>query len=314
MMAGQLRRHPRRRGIALISAAALAAGILAGCGGGGTATAGTNASAGGGSGGGGSAANPVVARLVPASLRSSGVLTAATSADYAPDEFIASDGHTIVGFDADLAAAIARQMGVKLQMVNASFDSLIPGLAAHKYDIAIASQNDTRQREQVVDFVDYFKAGESFFTKARGGLSISSIADICGHSVAVEKATTEVTDAQAQSTRCTQAGKAPVTVLQYPDQNGANLALVSGRAQLGFADSPVAAYQVKRSNGQFRLVGQSYASGLHGIAIPKGSGLAQPVLAALKALIADGQYQSILAKWGVTNLAISKPAINGAAG
>jgi polar amino acid transport system substrate-binding protein len=299
--------------VALISAAALGAAVLAGCGGGSSATAGTNASA-TSAGGAGSApaANPAVGKLVPAALKSKGVLVAATSADYAPDEFIASNGHTIVGFDADLAAAIARQMGVKLQIVNASFDSLIPGLAAHKYDIAIASQNDTKQREKVVDFVDYFNAGESFFTKAQGGLSINSIADLCGHSVAVEKATTEVTDAQTQSTKCTKAGKAPVTVLQFPDQNGANLALVSGRAQLGFADSPVAAYQVKRSGGQFKLVGQPYASGLHGIAMPKGSGLAKPVLAALKALIADGQYHSILAKWGVTNLAIGDPAINGA--
>jgi polar amino acid transport system substrate-binding protein len=46
--------------------------------------------------------------------------------------------------------------------------------------------------------------------------------------------------------------------------------------------------------------------------VPKGSGLAKPVLAALEGLIADGDYQRILAKWGVSEIAISKPAINGA--
>ena len=75
--------------------------------------------------------------------------------------------------------------------------------------------------------------------------------------MAVEKGTTEQADAQKQSTKCKAAGKPAVTVLPFPDQNGANLALSSGRAELGFADSPVAAYQVKQSNGQFKLVGPS---------------------------------------------------------
>jgi polar amino acid transport system substrate-binding protein len=256
--------------------------------------------------------DPSVVKLVPAAVRQRGILTAATDPTYAPDEFIGPDGHTIVGFDADLGAALGRAMGVRVQMVNATFDSIIPGLAAGKYNLAISSHNDTKTREQVVDFVDYFQAGESFYTKATGGVSISSIADICGHTVAVEKGTTEVTDAQTQSAACVKAGKPAVTVLSFPDQNGANLALSSSRAQLGFADTPVAAYQVKQSGGQFKLVGQPYANAIHGIAIPKGSGLAPAVLAALKAIIANGQYKAILAKWGVSGLAISDPRINGA--
>jgi polar amino acid transport system substrate-binding protein len=255
--------------------------------------------------------DPAVAKLVPAALRQKGVLTAATDPTYPPDEFIGPDGK-IVGFDADIAAALGKEMGIKVQLVNATFDTIIPGLQAGKYDLAISSHNDTKEREKVVDFVDYFQAGESFFTKASGGTSISSIADICGKTVAVEKGTTEVTDAQTQSGVCTRAGKPAVTVLQFNDQNGANLALSSGRAQLGFADTPVAAYQVKQSGGQFKLVGQPYANAVHGIAIPRGSGLAPAVLAALKALIAGGQYQAILAKWGVSNLAIAHPQINGA--
>jgi len=103
-----------------------------------------------------------------------------------------------------------------------------------------------------------------------------------------------------------------VTVSVFPDQNGANLALSSGRSDVGMADSPVADYQVKKSNGQFKLTGKSYGTAPYGIAIPKDSGLDKPVLAALKALMANGQYKAILAKWGISSGAITNPQINGA--
>ena len=78
------------------------------------------------------------------------------------------------------------------------------------------------------------------------------------------------------------------------------------------ADSPVAAYQVKQSNGQFKLVGKSYGTAPYGIAIPKNNGMAKPVLAALKALMANGTYKAILTKWGIADGRDHEPAINGA--
>jgi polar amino acid transport system substrate-binding protein len=175
-----------------------------------------------------------------------------------------------------------------------------------------SSFTDTKEREKTVDFVDYANVGESFYTKASGGTDISSIADICGKTVAVEKGTTEETDAQTQSGKCKKAGKPGVTVNTFPDQNGANLAVASGRAQLGFADSPVAAYAVKQSNGQFKLVGTAYATAPYGLAMPKGNGLAPAVLAALKKLMADGTYKSIFDKWGLSESTTNSPKINGA--
>jgi polar amino acid transport system substrate-binding protein len=251
---------------------------------------------------------------VPASIKSKGTVTVASDATYAPNEFIASDGHTVVGMDADLMKALGEAMGLKVKVVNETFDSIIPGLAAAKYDVGASSFTDTKEREKTVDFVDYFVAGESFYTKASGGADISGIGDICGKTVAVEKGTTEESDAQAQGTKCKKAGKAGVNVLSFPDQNGANLALSSGRAQLGFADSPVAAYQVKKSSGQFKLVGPSIENAPYGLAVPKNSGLAQPTLQALKQLIANGKYKAILTKWGVQAGAIpvAQVKINGA--
>ena len=260
-----------------------------------------------------SGADPAVVKLVPAAIKSKGTLVVASDATYAPDEFIASDGHTVIGMDADLSKALATVMGLKAKLQNATFATIIPGLAAGKYDMGASSFSDNKEREKTVDFVDYFIAGESFITKASGGTSISSISDICGKTVAVEKGTTEEADAGTQSKKCTSSGKPGVKILSFSDQNQANLALSSGRAQLGFLDSPIAAYQVKQTGGQFKVVGAAYATGPYGLALPKGS-LAPAVLAAMKVVMQNGTYDSILKHWGLTQGAIpaAQVKINGA--
>jgi polar amino acid transport system substrate-binding protein len=261
----------------------------------------------------GASANAAVVALVPSALKSKGTLTVAADASYAPDEFIGPDGHTVVGMDADLAKALAAEMGLKANVVNATFATIIPGLAAGRYDMGASSFSDTLAREKTVDFVDYAHVGESFYTKGTGGVSIGSIADICGKTVSVESGTTEEADAKTQSAKCTKAGKPAVNVLVFNTQTEANLAVSSGRAQLGFADTPVADYQVKQSGGQFKIVGAPYATGPYGLAIPK-NGLDKAVLAALQELVKNGTYSSILAKWGLSGIAIpaSQVKINGA--
>ena len=252
-----------------------------------------------------------IAAEVPAKFKSK-TLTFATDATYAPNEFIGSNGKSIEGMDPDLGKALGAVMGVKVKFVNTTFDGIIPGLAAGKFDVGMASFTDTKERQKVVDFVTYFEAGTSFYVKASGGPTINSLADLCGHSVGVERGTTQADDSTAQNGKCKSAGKSGVKVSVYPDQNAANLSISSGRAQVGMADSPVAAYIVKQSKGQFKLTGKSYNTAPYGIAIPKGSGLTKPFLGALKALMSDGTYKAILTKWGVEDGAITNPKINGA--
>jgi polar amino acid transport system substrate-binding protein len=257
----------------------------------------------------GSGADAAIAAKVPSAVKSKGTLTVAADATYAPNEFIGSDGKTVEGMDADLAKALAGVMGLKANVTNATFDGIIPGLASGKYDLGMSSFTDTKEREKTVDFVTYFSAGTSFYTKAQGGATVNGLADLCGKTVAVEKGTTQQSDAEGQSKKC---NGSKVTVLTFPDQNGANLALSSGRAQIGMADSPVADYQVKKSNGQFKLVGQPYGTAPYGIAIPKNNGMAPVLKSAMEALIKNGTYTKILTKWGIQSGAITTPQINGA--
>jgi polar amino acid transport system substrate-binding protein len=260
------------------------------------------------------ATDSIIAGQLPQSSRDKGTLTVATDPSYAPNEFFDTDGKAIIGMDIDLARALGGVLGLKVQPTQVVFDSILPGLASGRYDVGMSSFTDTKEREKQVDFVTYYSAGTSFMTRGQGGAQIATLADLCGRTVAVETGTTQQTDADDQSGRCTAAGKPKVTVQNYDDQNGANLALTSGRAEVSMADSPVADYQAKLSGGKIRIVGKPYGTAPYGIAVPKNSGLAAALRAAMAKLIDDGAYAKILDRWGVRDGAISDPRINGAAG
>jgi polar amino acid transport system substrate-binding protein len=196
-------------------------------------------------------------------------------------------------------------------VVNIVFGSIIPGMLAHKFDVGASSFTDTKEREKQVDFVTYLDVGEAFLTKSGSGANPQKLADICGLTVSVESATVEQSDAAAQNKKCKAAGKPAVKLLVFPDQNGANLALASGRAQVDFADSPIIAYQVRKLGVQVRS-SPTFGIAPYGLALPKGNGMAQAVLAALKKLMADGTYQAILTKWQIQSAGITHPVINGA--
>jgi polar amino acid transport system substrate-binding protein len=274
----------------------------------------TLAAACGGSSSGGNAkvtsggTNAAAAAKVPAAIKTAGVVKVATDASYAPNEFFAADNKTIQGMDVDLGEAIGTELGVKFQFANVSFDSIIPALG-NRYDLGIASFTDNKDREKVVDMVDYFSAGTSFMVPASSKLAPKSVADLCGKTAAVEKGTTQLDDVTAQKRKC------KLTILAFPDQNQANLALQSGRADVVLADSPVNAYAAKNSGGKFIIAGGIYGTAPYGIAVPKDAahaGLADAISLALQDLSATGKYQAILKKWGVQAGGVTSFGLNGA--
>jgi len=253
-----------------------------------------------------------VAALVPTSVASTGKVTFAMDATYPPDEFIAPGSSDIVGMDADLGTAIAQLMGLTPVLQNVTFDAIIPGLQAGKYDVGLSSFTDTKARQAAVDFADYFQAGEGFYTKSGSTKKFTSLESLCGQTVAVETGTVEQTDSQTANKDCQKAGHSGVHILAFSNQNDVNLAVSSGRAEVGFADSQVAGYVVAQSNGEFKISGQAFNVAPYGIAAPKGNGMVNALAAAVTKLMNNGTYSKILKKWGVESGAVVTVAINGA--
>lgn len=146
--------------------------------------------------------------------------------------------------------------------------------------------------------------------KSSSTTKINGLSSLCGLKVAVESGTTEQSDAQSQNTKCIKAKKAAVAVQSYADQNSANLAVSSGRADVGFVDSQVGGYIVQQSKGEFKTAGSAIEVSPYGIAFAKSTTLDKATDAALKILISDGIYSKILAKWGLQAGSLTKPVIS----
>lgn len=249
------------------------------------------------------------ASLVPPEIKSAGVIRAATDATYPPNEFVGTDGKTLIGFDIELANAVASKLGVKIQFANAKFDSIITGITAGRYDLAFSSFTDNKERQQKVDFVDYFTAGTSILVKKGNPENITKLEDLCGKKIALESGTVQVKI--AQGAKC--AGGKKIDITQLPDDATARLQVTTGRVVADMNDFPVAEYTARTSGGgkDFEVVGTQYETAPYGVAISKKlPGLRDAVQAAMKALVADGTYDQILKKWDIQQGALKDITIN----
>ncbi|MBO9521331.1 MAG: ABC transporter substrate-binding protein [Nocardioidaceae bacterium] len=242
------------------------------------------------------------AGLVPAEFKSRGTVRVAMDASYPPFEMFAPDNKTIVGFDAEFATAVAAKLGLKAELVNVGFDTILTGLAAGRYDLAESSFSVTPEREKVVDFVEYLQGGAGIAVRPGNpdDLKMDPMV-LCGHTIAAQKGTTQaIEQLPAIAKQCTDAGKKAVRAELFPSQNDAVLALASSRVDGMMADSTAISYQGHLSGGKFELApGDIYEARPTGIALRKGTGLQAAVSAAVKALYADGTVKALAQKWDI---------------
>ncbi|MEU6659537.1 ABC transporter substrate-binding protein [Streptomyces sp. NPDC046821] len=264
-----------------------------------------------------------LADKLPKDVRDKGVIMVGSDIAYAPVEFKDKNGNT-VGIDPDLADAMGKQLGVKFQFENGTFDTLITGLRSKRYDIAMSAMTDTKDREngvdpdtgkkvgEGVDFVDYFNAGVSNYTLKGKTQGIKTWADLCGKTLSVQRGTVSDDLAKAQAKKCP-AGK-KLSIEAFDNDQQAQTRVRSGGADAGSSDFPVAAYAVKTSGGgkDFEIVGDQVEAAPYGIAVAKGNTQLRDALqAALNAVIKSGEYDKIVAKWGVEAGAVKEAGING---
>ncbi|MBU3068068.1 ABC transporter substrate-binding protein [Nocardia sp. NEAU-G5] len=252
---------------------------------------------------------------LPASISQAGTLHLASYIQSAPNNFYAADGKTPIGYEVDLAKAIAAKLGVGVQYQDMTFDSLITSLQSGRVDLTMAAMNDTKARQQQIDFVDYFTSGIAIMIRKGNPDAITGPDTLCGKNVAVVQGTSQQKFAADQSTKCTQAGKAAINVTETESDNQNQTQLRTGRVQAIVNDLPTAIY-VSRTAGDgkfFEVVpGEPINGGPYGIGINKqNKPLAEAVQKALNELITDGSYGKILQAWGVEKGAVKEAVING---
>lgn len=251
-----------------------------------------------------------IAKLVPAEIAQKGTLVVGAELTYAPAEFLGEDGKTPEGYDVELADAIGGVLGLKAHVQSSAFDAIIPAIGS-KYDVGISSFTINPERIEQVNMVSYFQAG-SAFAVAKGNPKGASADDVCGLVVAVQSGTAQ--DESLSNTltpACQKAGKAAPTPLQFDQQSEATTALLGGKADVMYADSPIVAYAIEQTGGKLEQLGGIFDTSKQGIAVAKDdTALTEAVQKAVQKLIDDGTYNKILTKWHVETGAVTTAELN----
>ncbi len=265
------------------------------------------------------AKDDAIAATLPDKYKQSGTIVVATDPSYAPNEFLQEGSNDPVGMDIDLANALGQVLGLKTTIEPATFDGIIAGINAGRYDMSLSSFTDSKEREQSVNFVTYYEAGTSTMVLAGNPQNITTITDLCGRPVGAENGTTQLdllNDPEVDGSvvkACTDAGKPAPIAQGFPKQTDVNSALAAGRIDAYMADTPVVAYAVKQTGDKFEKVGEDQGTAPYGIALPKDpAALTTSVQQAMQKLMDSGAYQQILDNWGVSAGAITTAAVNGA--
>ncbi len=242
-------------------------------------------------------------------------ISVASDIPYAPMELF-DENDNVTGFDYDLSVAIGQKLGVELSFEDQDWDGIIPSLQSGAHDIIMSGMNDTLERQQVLDFVDYFSAGFAVVVAEGNPEGIANFADLCGKTVAIQTATAQIDLINAVNADvCSDA----IAVLEFPDDNAAQNAIRAGKAVAGVNDGQVAAYtaQTAGEGKYFDLVAptdspEGYTSALTGVGVLKANtGLTAAIQAAIQSLIDDGTYAELLAKWNLSPFAVAEATING---
>ncbi|GAA1483529.1 ABC transporter substrate-binding protein [Brachybacterium fresconis] len=240
-----------------------------------------------------------LAALVPAEIRERGELVNGAALNYAPGEFVGSDGGA-VGYDIDILAAIGRVLGLGTRTESAVFAQIIPAIGS-KYDVGISSFTINPERLEQVSMVSYFAAGMSYAVKTGNPYGITP-PDLCGTRVAHQVGTYMDEVVVERDEACRADGGQGIIDQPYVGNADAATAVAGGKADVLIGDSPVIAYAVARSRETLEQVGDIEDAALNGIVVARDQPeLAEAIRAAVQHLIDSGALREILAAWGNEN-------------
>lgn len=250
---------------------------------------------------------------VPAALSSAGVIHIGIAPSFYPNAYYEPGTKELRGIDPDLARAVAAKLGIKADLVVASFPALITGVASQKFDVAMSDITDTAERQKQATFVDYLVARRIAYTLAANPRGVSGAPlSMCGLSSPSQAGTEAARVLDKISEQCVAAGKKPLNLIAIQGHEGVQLTVNSERADFGVTAMSEAALFEKEAKGKYVWwqvdgIPPNYS----GIVTRKDdTELQEALLAALNQLRADGTYEAILKKYSLPDAMIEKFGIN----
>lgn len=191
---------------------------------------------------------------LPTVVQQSKVINVGTSVAYPPYDYNTATNSTVIGFEPDLRAAIAKQLGISFVTHVVTFQELIPGIQAGRFQIAMDGISDTSAREKIVDFVDYGATGNVILVLTVNKNEVTNVDSLCGKTVGTAEGTEGGIRPVDIDKICKAEGKPAVQNIIYPDSPDIQLALKAGRVFSQLEDTATGGYDALVSHGQITAI------------------------------------------------------------
>jgi ABC-type amino acid transport substrate-binding protein len=220
-------------------------------------------------------------------LMEEGTIVVGSDIAFEPFEFIGEGGEP-EGFDIDLMDEIGQRLGLEIDYINTSFDTIFDQLAGGQFDAIISAITITEERQQRIDFTDpYFAANQAIAVTV--GSEITDENDLAGQDVGVQSGTTGEEYANENFTDS--------NVVSFPNSEAAFAALEAGQIDAVFIDLPVVGERAATSDN-VELAAEVDTDEQYGIGVQQGNdALVSALNDALAEIIDDGTYEEIYSRW-----------------
>ena len=302
--------------LTLLAAAAALALALTGCSGGSGGSGDSDASA--GSSGGrnlptgeeiSTTADPELTKLLPEDITKKGKIDVAVEIPYPPMSMF-GEGNREIGFDPELARLLGQKLDIDVSLNKGLFDTAVASLQAGKSDMIMMGMNDTPERQKTLSFLDYTHGGFAIVVQKGNPAKITTQDDLCGKTVAVQKATV-----QGDLLRAMDCG---VNVMELPADVDAVTALRAGKSQAYVSDAIPAQYIAATTDDgkAFDIVQDAenprgFNPVFSGIGILKDrTEFIEAMQAAMQALIDEGTYQKLTERYDIQDYGVESAEVN----
>ncbi|MGD9808789.1 MAG: transporter substrate-binding domain-containing protein [Deferribacterales bacterium] len=225
-----------------------------------------------------------------------GELRVGMEAGYMPFEMKNKKGE-IVGFDVDMANELAKEMGVKLVLVNTAWDGIISGLLTDKYDMIMSGMTVTPQRNLQINFADpYIVVGQTILLSSKLKDKVKSYKDLNDPKYTIATKLGVTGDYATKKYM----GKAKINLFET-ELEGA-MELKNGKADAFVYDLPYNALFFAQNSNGITFLDQPFTYEPLAWAIRKGDPDFMNFLNnMMKQMRGDGRYQAIYDKWFATD-------------
>ncbi len=252
-----------------------------------------------------------IAALLPQDVRDAGVVKFGSSVGSTPPSaYYAEDNKTILGQDIDIAAAVGKVLGVRVEREVAAFEVILPALTSGKYQVGTGNFGVTEARKKTIDFVTYINDGQGFAVRTDDTRlsKVDNLLQLCGLKIGTGAGTTFEATLEREKHICPDAGKPAYEVLSFSE---------NAATYLGIQQRHIDVIMSTINGLRYAAAHQPNLKFLNefkrldvGFAFQKGSPLTPAFQAAVNKIIKDGSYQRILDKWGTRESAIPESLIS----